>query len=83
MSGLAKKGFHINRKGYQETLNGPDAFYICNRIGASMAGRLGAGYTFDTIYGQRRVHTRVKTTGGGVWKERKTHVLRDTFPGSP
>lgn len=77
------KGFRINRKGYQEVLNGPDAFDICDRIGASMAGRLGAGYTHDTIRGKRRVHTRVKTTEGGVWKERVTHTLRDTFPGRP
>ena len=75
------RGFRINRKGYRETLNGPDAFYICNRIGASMAGRLGAGYTYDTMRGQNRVHTRVKTTEGGFWKEAKTHVLRNTFPG--
>ena len=48
-----------------------------------MAARLGAGYTHDTIKGRNRVHTRVKTTEGGAWKERTTHVLRDTFPGRP
>lgn len=80
---MAKKGYHVNRKGYREVLNGPDAFDICDRIGASMAGRLGAGYTHDTIRGRNRIHTRVKTTEGGFWKESKTHVLRDTFPGRP
>ena len=48
-----------------------------------MAGRLGAGYTHDTIRGRNRIHTRVKTTEGGFWKESKTHLLRDTFPGRP
>ena len=48
-----------------------------------MAGRLGAGYAHDTMRGKNRIHTRVKTTEGGFWKESKTHALRNTFPGRP
>lgn len=77
------KGFRINRKGYSEVLNGDEMFGVCDRIGANTAGRLGAGYTSDTRKGKTRIHTRVKTEGGGFWKEAKSHALRDTFPGSP
>lgn len=80
---MARHGFYKNSKGYREVLNGPDSFDICDRIGASMAGRLGAGYAHDTMRGKNRIHTRVKTTEGGFWKESKTHALRNTFPGRP
>lgn len=80
---MARGRFRPNRAGYREVLNGDEMFGVCDRIGANMAARLGPGYTSDTIKGKNRIHTRVKTVGSTFWKERQSHLLRDTFPGSP
>lgn len=77
---MAKHGYHINRKGYQALMNGPEVYSHCDSIGASWQGRLGDGYTHDTIKGKNRVHTRVKTVWpGGFYKEAKTHALQRMF----
>ena len=76
---MAKTGFHPYRKGYREVLNGSEMYAHCDSIGAAMAGRLGSGYTHDTVRGKVRIHTRVKTTAGGFFKEAQTHAMRHTF----
>jgi hypothetical protein len=76
---LARRGFYPNKKGYQAVLNGDEMYSHCDSIGASWQGRLGDGYTHDTIKGRNRIHTRVKTTEGGFYKEAKTHALHRLF----
>jgi len=77
---LARHGFYPKRSGYLAVLNGPEALERCESLGAAIESRLGSGYTHDTRKGRVRVHTRVKTTPGGFWKEAKTHALRN-YPG--
>ena len=63
-----------------QVLNSGDAYNACNTSGAyycGMANAAGHGsYTYDTIYGMRRVHTRVKTADRkSFFQERNTHTL--------
>lgn len=57
--------FKPNRKGYLEALNNDDAWYNCDKVGGKICSDVNAAgsgaYTYDTIYGKTRVHTRVKT----------------------
>lgn len=58
------KRFVPNEYGYREVLNGGPLFWECDRKGAEIAriASLGTGdYVHDTIRGQVRIHTRVKT----------------------
>ena len=77
---MAKTGFHPNRRGYAEVLNGDDAYHECHSAGGSMAQTANAGgnggYTHDTIRGRTRIHTRVKTTdASSFYRERSTRTL--------
>lgn len=62
---MARNGFVPNFKGYRETLNDDEAYSHCHAIGGSVcqtANMAGHGtYSFDTIRGKVRIHTRVKT----------------------
>lgn len=58
------RNFVPNEYGYREVLNGGPLFWECDRKGAEIAriASLGTGdYVHDTIRGQVRIHTRVKT----------------------
>lgn len=73
-------GFKPNRRGYLEVLNSNEVWGVCNKAGRNTCDALGgtaAGYAYDTIYGKRRVHTRVKSS---YWNERKTHALMRCRP---
>lgn len=77
---MASDGFRPNFKGYRETLNDSRAFEECDKMGSKVCSRANAAghgsYEFDTIYGKRRVHTRVKTADRkSFFQERKTHIL--------
>lgn len=53
-----------NEYGYREVLNGGEMFRECDRKGGEVAriASMGSGdYVHDTIRGQVRIHTRVKT----------------------
>lgn len=77
---MAKRGYYPSKKGYRAVMNGDDVYAYSDSIGASWQGRLGDGYTHDTIKGEKRVHTRVKTVWpGGFYKEAKTHAMRRLF----
>ena len=78
---MAREGFVPNFKGYREVLTGDEAYHVCDSKGRNMcqeANMAGHGeYTYDTIHGKGRVHTRVKTANSAsFYKERKTNVLR-------
>ena len=77
---MGRNGFHPNRRGYAEVLNGDDAYHACHSAGGSMAqtaNMAGHGeYAFDTIRGRTRIHTRVKTTDRkSYYQERSTRTL--------
>jgi len=79
---LAREGFVPNSAGYAAVLNGDDAFEACDSAGARVCGSANAAghgeYTYDTIRGQTRIHTRVKTADTSTYyKERHTHALRN------
>lgn len=68
--------------GYRQTLNDHNAFRMCDKKGAQVcaaanAGGSGSSYSYDTIYGQVRIHTRVKTASVGAFYQeganRKLH----------
>ena len=80
---MARQGFRPSREGYREVLNCDEMFGVCDRAAANLAASLGAGYTYDTIKGKNRIHAQTKTTGGGFWKEVKSHALRNTPPSMP
>jgi len=53
-----------NSWAFRQVLNGGEAFRECDRKGAEVAriASMGTGdYTSDTMRGQVRIHTRVKT----------------------
>lgn len=77
---MARDGFVPNYKGYRAALNGGDAYRECDAAGARLCGRANAAghgsYSYDTIHGKVRVHTRVKTADSkSFFRERKTHTL--------
>lgn len=77
---MAREGFKPNFKGYREALNDDEAYRHCNAIGGSVcqtANMAGHGqYTYDTIRGKVRIHTRVKTADRkSYYQERHTHTL--------
>lgn len=79
---MAKTGFIRNSAGYAETLKGADAFSWCDAAGARICGSANAAghgnYTYDTMVGSKRVHTRVKTADTSTYyRERRTHTLRN------
>lgn len=61
---MASGKFVHNSGGYKVVLNGHDAWQACDSAGAEMARVASVGtasYTHDTMRGQVRIHTRVKT----------------------
>ena len=76
---MARKGFVPNEYGYREVLNGGPMFWECDRRGAEIAriASLGTGdYVHDTIRGQVRIHTRVKTADVRAYMtERHSHRM--------
>lgn len=77
---MAREGFKTNRKGYLEVLNSQEAYNRCNRAGSEICSAVNSSghgsYTYDTIYGKRRVHTRVKTADSkAYWQERYHKTL--------
>ena len=74
---MAKSGFHINHKGVKEVLNGQEAYNRCNRKGAEISSAINAAghgsYTFDTIHGKTRIHTRVKTADSKAFFQERNH----------
>lgn len=76
---MADGRFVRNSWGYRQVLNGADAFGACDRAGAEVAriASLGTGdYTHDTIRGQVRIHTRVKTADlRSYMTERNAHRM--------
>lgn len=65
--------------GFRQVLNGGEMFAECDRKGAELAriASLGTGdYVHDTIRGQVRIHTRVKTVDLRAYMtERNSHRL--------
>lgn len=76
---MARKGFVPNEYGYREVLNGGPMFWECDRKGGEIAriASLGTGdYVHDTIRGQVRIHTRVKTADIRAYMtERHSHRM--------
>ncbi len=76
---MARKGFVPNEYGYREVLNGGPMFWECDRKGGEIAriASLGTGdYVHDTIRGQVRIHTRVKTADVRAYMtERHSHRM--------
>lgn len=77
---MANGKFVPNHKGMAQVLNSRDAYDACDSSGARVCGEAnsaGSGsYTYDTIYGKVRVHTRVKTADRkSYFQERNTHAL--------
>ena len=76
---MARKGFVPNEYGYRLVLNGGEMFWACDDKGAEIArvASLGAGdYVHDTIKGQVRIHTRVKTADVRAYMaERQSHRM--------
>lgn len=75
-----RKGVFVHSSvGFQQVLNGWEMHRVCDDAGAEVAriASLGTGdYTHDTIYGQRRIHTRVKTADIRAYMtERHSHRL--------
>ena len=74
-----RNGFVPNEYGYRKVLNGGEMFRECDRKGREVAriASMGTGdYTSDTIRGQVRIHTRVKTAGlRSYMAERHAHRL--------
>ena len=68
-----------NEYGYREVLNGGEMFRECDRKGGEIAriASLGTGdYVHDTIRGQVRIHTRVKTADLRAYMtERHSHRM--------
>lgn len=66
-----------NRKGIKEVLNSREAYNRCDRAGAEVCGAVNAagngGYTYDTIFGKVRVHTRVKTADTKAFFRERAH----------
>ena len=73
------RNFVPNEYGYREVLNGGPMFWECDRRGAEIAriASLGTGdYVHDTIRGQVRIHTRVKTADVRAYMtERHSHRM--------
>lgn len=74
-----KGGFVPYSTGFRQVLNGGEMFAECDRKGAELAriASLGTGdYVHDTIRGQVRIHTRVKTADTRArMAERHSHRL--------
>lgn len=77
---MARSGFVPNFAAYRATLNDSEAYRHCHAIGESIcqtANMAGHGeYVYDTIRGQTRIHTRVKTADReSFFKERASRTL--------
>ena len=77
---MANGKFVPNHKGMADVLNNREIFNECDTVGAYVCGKASSAghgsYAYDTIYGARRVHTRVKTGDDrAFYTERNTHAL--------